>query len=922
MPSTFWLCIFDVEMVWYVQWTLSFHNCTWKKPLNIKNMRTSIPRLDVKYKTTEGLNGVGKRVSLINCNLSDASLLFSFSRGFNYGNWKVDLIGCHLQGHVDVVVSGSVRIKFERCLVRNAFHVDVADKGSVIIKFERCLVRNAVLEMVVAADMYDRVLVEILLSTITLVDTTLDMHQVSKLNITNSRFENLSATIDGGGKYSEFRIYGSTFGNPNPNKPQDPRLQRCIANQKSFLNLRNVKLEVVNSTFSMSCILQKGFIEWSQPYNKEHNKLAMKDTVLDAERILITLPLISTPFGADAIDMDNVTLRCKTQAKHQQIGFDWELQCVASCDGGRYRSHIKSTEISLKKNERGQLKGKSLVSPCVPCPVGINCNDEVPSPLPNYWGYTDKEGKIRMMRCPEDYCCKGGHCQNSTSCAEGRTGTLCGQCETNTTESLFSAACISANQCQTLFVAVCYVLAALLYALFLLLFNPMKKVVLHKLKKTWKRLKMKVRQRERKDEFELQNKEETFYRLIKEPKQTEKKEETDSGMKYLQILLYFVQDAALFQVYLPDSSPDADEKTILVQFLEFSPRLLLFYVKVTNLCLISTTTAVLKVALKALFGPCIMVLLFLILIGQILVSHFIRIDTDLLDAIRAKLCEAFTLTILFSYQTIVQGAFTLVQCVDINDTRRLFIQADIVCFTWWQTAIEIFLSLAAVPVFIFLATAPYFIKNKQISVPMFLAGCIFPLPCLVYLIVVKMRQNTRCIGSSFSNPDHTSSDIGIPNSKLRQKVVYTATEESLMETLLKHYKTLRVCGVCMTWLVFLKLYRMALVWCSTYITEPLPRLCGMTVLVLLTTVLTVKIKPYKENIANNIAFFSYIASLCIVIINITKSALISGVYKPTSLVQSVLTYLNLCDTILLSWLPIGAIATWILYSMWNLIKKK
>ena len=61
---------------------------------------------------------------------------------------------------------------------------------------------------------------------------------------------------------------------------------------------------------------------------------------------------------------------------------------------------------------------------------------------------------------------------------------------------------------------------------------------------------MKVRKRERKDEFELQNKEETFYRLIKEPKQIEKKEETDSGMKYLQILLYFVQDAALFQMYL------------------------------------------------------------------------------------------------------------------------------------------------------------------------------------------------------------------------------------------------------------------------------------------------------------------------------------------------------------------------------------
>ena len=67
------------------------------------------------------------------------------------------------------------------------------------------------------------------------------MHQVSKLNIRNSRFENLSATIDGGGKNSKIRIHGSTFGNPNPDKPQDPRRPEMYSKSEELPELEKCK---------------------------------------------------------------------------------------------------------------------------------------------------------------------------------------------------------------------------------------------------------------------------------------------------------------------------------------------------------------------------------------------------------------------------------------------------------------------------------------------------------------------------------------------------------------------------------------------------------------------------------------------------------------------------------------------------------
>ena len=111
---------------------------------------------------------------------------------------------------------------------------------------------------------------------------------------------------------------------------------------------------------------------------------------------------------------------------------------------------------------------------------------------------------------------------------------------------------------------------------------------------------------------------------------------------------------------------------------------------------------------------------------------------------------------------------------------------------------------------------------------------------------------------------------------------------------------------------------MALVGCYTYIKEPLPRLSAMTILVMAMGLATMGIKPYNDDKANKTASFSYIASILIAIINVRKSSLITANYRTSSAtVTTTLQYFDLCENILLTWLPVVAIGIWILYSLWQ-----
>ena len=478
-----------------------------------------------------------------------------------------------------------------------------------------------------------------------------------------------------------------------------------------------------------------------------------------------------------------------------------------------------------------------------------------------------------------------------------------------------------------------------------------------------------------------------------EKNETEKnKSDADSGIKFVQIFLYYVQDATLFKIHLPDANEPG--KNILVKILQFSPEILTVYYKLSDLCFTRNTTAVTKIILSSMFGPCIILFLSIVYVVQRIISRYSWKTSTIWETLRSKLMQAFLLTVLFSFQKILKGAFSLIQCVDVDNNKVLYVEGDILCYTWWQRALEVYIYFSILPVFITLAICPFWVKEKEMSVEMLILACLLPIPVFFYQIIVAIVKARKSYVQSREVQDrnmhealhhimhflwhvHTphGSTTSMPNvgfkttkstfifhdgdkishvqkqtdsvltssgrnencekefrcrklandkentsnpmvTKCKLKCLEsTKCEKVVTHILLKHYRTLHFFGVSMTWLGVHKLYRMALVACYTYIKEPLPRLSTMTVLVIAMLLATGGFKPYNDDKANKTAIISYIASIFIAIINVSKSWLNTTHYEATSdsVATTTLQYFDLCENILLSWLPVVAIVMWIIY---------
>ena len=80
-----------------------------------------------------------------------------------------------------------------------------------------------------------------------------------------------------------------------------------------------------------------------------------------------------------------------------------------------------------------------------------------------------------MIRCPIGYCCTGSDtCLSVSSCNDERLGILCGNCELNLTESLFSPHTVHIGNCYSTVVMVLYTVCAITYALIMLTAGAIK----------------------------------------------------------------------------------------------------------------------------------------------------------------------------------------------------------------------------------------------------------------------------------------------------------------------------------------------------------------------------------------------------------------------------------------------------------------
>ena len=729
---------------------------------------------------------------------------------------------------------------------------------------------------------------------------------------------------------------------------------------------------------------------------------------------------------ARSIDFWNVHVMCSnSQIVGEEVRYLGDMvshhyKCVEHCEGDEYTYEAGSAVLQGKSNysRAANLSCVSIDPNCSSCPVGATCDKEICA-LPNYWGYKDNSynsSRVRMIRCPNEYCCQNDTmCKGIDSCNKDRTGQLCGKCKANLMESLFSPKCLLVDNCPAAEIIALYISCVMAYGLGLMVFNYVKEVGPSVLKKMLKPIKTKCAYKKNKshssvEECKLEHlkhentsgSSDTRPRhrsLICGQESTSKEvqkfshfdkdksiDKDDDAMKYVQILFYYVQDSALFKVQMPFESQQ--DESIVVKILQFSPEVLTtLYTHVSDMCFSSGTTAVTKILFSSLFGPCVMIFIFLLYLGQKCVCHIIGKSSKMF---KARLVQTFLLVVLFSYQKMVISAFSLVQCVNIGNSTVLYVQGDIECYTWWQYATEVYICLIIIPIFFVLSHSSFYIEDKTMSVRMFILGCLLPVPVMVVHCIQKcirkkimkgalqsvaeiqsdtssvsehtvvseqnctvrhvafyhhwnmkvdeffLRMSAESDTSSHISRDtlglaplesDSDTDIGseystdlkrvnsegmVVNKSSKSKTKekkgenkFNDSREAITYTLLKHYRCLSFFRVRFTWLGAHKLYRVALVACNTYITDPLKRLCTMSTVLMFIAIVNTFTKPYKDINTNRVAILSYMANICIAVINIMKVMLVTygcqvncGSHRDTAL-----WYLGKAENVLLIYLP-------------------
>ena len=321
------------------------------------------------------------------------------------------------------------------------------------------------------------------------------------------------------------------------------------------------------------------------------------------------------------------------------------------------------------------------------------------------------------------------------------------------------------------------------------------------------------------------------------------------------------------------------------------------------------------------------------------------------------------------------GAF---RCVDVANIKVLHIEGDVQCYSWWQYLIMCYIIFFIIPVFLALSHFRHYIKDKYMSVKTFILSCLFPAPVMMYYVIKELRRkihllyrvkfSTEIIPIEMLEPEKKTldaqvnfdaytgpKDLDIPfidedsdsikysdsasdefstaslsndgkENEARiavdfpiipvRTMSYSKSEIEILTVLLEHYRELNLFGVRFTWLCIHKLYRVALVACNTFITEPISCLCLMTLVLIIVTTINTFVKPYNDNKANLTASLSYAANLCLEVLNVFKITLVTFDCKSNcSFERTVLWYFDLTENVLLSYIPCVVIASWFVYTV-------
>ncbi len=572
---------------------------------------------------------------------------------------------------------------------------------------------------------------------------------------------------------------------------------------------------------------------------------------------------------------------------------------------------------------------------CLSCPHGANCSAGVVS-LPNYWGHMTAADRLEFHRCPVGYCCNQAPCEGIAQCAAHREGTLCGRCIQGFSESLLSPVCIPDEMCSDTWVIPTFAFWAFMVTWAVIFFDTIPGVAQKSAAKCKKLIcSLKTRQNEpnhpKKPESGPEKRESGPERQKRGSKKQEsipeskkihqtwtdqtagatpalwgllkmnrgEKSAVSGSHKYVQIILYYLQDASLMQVHLAldrsTGSPIEKLRNLLQNVSQLAVDLLDLGLK---LCPIQGWFPAIKLITKNLTGPLVVFFIFTIYATIKIISFcFQSRKKSIQNFWYPKLAAAVLFCMLLFYQQIASMSFSLVYCIKSDDQWILFIDGTVSCYQPWQIVVFIFVVnwvVAIIPVLMFL---PGLLELRLISVTDFFLACLVPGPMLVYWGYRFYRRRL-----SFHRAYAT----------VWQDKVVSILQQSYVKTTYKD-----IFPFC--WVGFMKIRRLVLVVIFTFVSNLVGRVSLMCFVIIMFLIIHLKTLPYKEFLANEAYTTSLLATLSIGLINVMKASCVEF-YLNLQKVSHSLTTLNMITDFIYVYCPVLFIVMALLLFVWRKIK--
>ena len=544
----------------------------------------------------------------------------------------------------------------------------------------------------------------------------------------------------------------------------------------------------------------------------------------------------------DTKDVKNSSLICaqgyraEVKQKHDTYFFP-KMSCIR-CETGTYSlQHGKASLLDIRKKA---MNVTNII--CQDCPSEAVCGPRVTS-RDNFWGFVQeqkntKDQKLKFLPCPNSYCCSKltTKCTSYNTCRNNRTGILCGRCKDGFSLKYFNSKCSQIRHCNhKLFWFVAFIYVAV-YTVILIYLND----IIAFLTKLLQEYNKQINQRSL-NEGPLTTTEGNSTDLTTFDQETiQSKIESSIGSNITNICFFFYQVAFLIQV--------SSFRKIENGFLHASQHFLLDIFTFDNMGA-SIIKACPSNSLQEIKKQNIKVFIVICYYLAIPVCYAInKVYTICKNRNRSKkktesqkkdnnkgsitfklrLKLHFIQLLLLTYVPIASYSFRMINCIQIQEKKHLFIYADLACYTSWQYTLISFIVLWILPFPVALHLAPKMLCRKQISQNTFLACLAVPIFCCgLYMKNNNPPKHSRYANKKFEETERFLSALG--NHLLEQKEKYYVS-----------------------WDVVIIIRRLILTALSTFIVNPVQKLYTTIPVLILFGIHTAFVLPYKEHILNRL----------------------------------------------------------------------